>query len=494
MPDARLIVHSPVGADLEVKLSGQASIGRAFDNLVHLEAKRVSRYHAIIQERAGEFWLRDLGSVNGTTVNDDPVTSVRKLKDGDRVSFGGEITAVFRAGRAAQQSPTALAATDSPASVETLSAPPATAQANGQSPRVIIGVVAGLAVVGIALLLLVSITGGETAPGAVHIVSPANGTVVDEPTVLRVEVGNPKSIRRVIYEFDGYEVARSETPPDYEALLDPDAIKQKVSDLEGPHTLSVTIEDKGGKRKSPPGTVLLAFNLKQPGSGDPPAPATPIPNETASGEDIDVRLRAEEIAYKISKQKGYWFTPGFISEINKRRQEYVGVSIGKSRYDEIERAFTTDQGLPSKLGAIMAMSLINKLEENARTPSALRLTNAEVNHFWVPKDIALQRECIQEGDESKFKTLAQSAECASSYMKALWGQFDEGDFMYAIACYGLTIDDVGKLSNQLRDFGPDARKDFLAMTRSGLVSRDGADRVFRFFAAAIFGKYPEGFD
>ncbi len=48
-----------------------------------------SRRHALVQRQdAGDYYLSDLGSRNGTTYNGKPVTSPVRLKDGDSFTIG----------------------------------------------------------------------------------------------------------------------------------------------------------------------------------------------------------------------------------------------------------------------------------------------------------------------------------------------------------------------------------------------------------------------
>ncbi|CAK0771659.1 hypothetical protein CCP3SC15_430002 [Gammaproteobacteria bacterium] len=56
---------------------------------LHIDAPTISRRHAVIEFRDFSFWLRDLGSTNGTYVNRQPVgkTEKKQLKDGDFVQF-----------------------------------------------------------------------------------------------------------------------------------------------------------------------------------------------------------------------------------------------------------------------------------------------------------------------------------------------------------------------------------------------------------------------
>ncbi len=89
-------------AELEIEGVGKlpvervATIGRAPDSDVVLNIRSVSRHHARIFYEGGHFWIKDLESGNGTTVNGKRVT-LQMLSDNDRVCFG-EAVAVFRTG------------------------------------------------------------------------------------------------------------------------------------------------------------------------------------------------------------------------------------------------------------------------------------------------------------------------------------------------------------------------------------------------------------
>ena len=66
-------------------------IGRSDEANIRLADAGVSRQHATIRREGSHFWLVDLGSANGSYVNDMALTTARVLKDGDRLQFGTSI-------------------------------------------------------------------------------------------------------------------------------------------------------------------------------------------------------------------------------------------------------------------------------------------------------------------------------------------------------------------------------------------------------------------
>ena len=64
------------------------TIGRSLDNDIILDAKHVSRWHAQLRRRYGQYVLYDLGSSGGTTVNGRPVREA-PLRHGDVIRLAG---------------------------------------------------------------------------------------------------------------------------------------------------------------------------------------------------------------------------------------------------------------------------------------------------------------------------------------------------------------------------------------------------------------------
>ena len=89
-PMAILVVRSgpDMGFKFRIKPAGVASLGRDLENEVVLDDPAASRRHAEIEFKEGAYVLTDLGSINGTLVNDHRVTTKQRLAHGDRIVVG----------------------------------------------------------------------------------------------------------------------------------------------------------------------------------------------------------------------------------------------------------------------------------------------------------------------------------------------------------------------------------------------------------------------
>ena len=67
---------------------GENIAGRGIECSLLIEATSVSRRHARFMIGAGSASVEDLGSTNGTFVNDAPISTATALKDGDVVTLG----------------------------------------------------------------------------------------------------------------------------------------------------------------------------------------------------------------------------------------------------------------------------------------------------------------------------------------------------------------------------------------------------------------------
>ena len=90
---------------------------------------------------------------------------------------------------------------------------------------------------------------------------------------------------------------------------------------------------------------------------------------------------------------------------------------------------------------------------------------------------------------------AASTRVAAAYIRSLLDLFEKENFMYAVACYGMTLDEAGKVRVALegKDPGGQQRSDFWKMKNAGVVSGPQVERVARFFAAGIVCENPVQF-
>ena len=67
------------------------TIGREEGNHIVVDLDNVSRRHAMIIRKQGRMFVKDLGSTNGTYLNDQEVTQETPLRSGDLIKVGGSI-------------------------------------------------------------------------------------------------------------------------------------------------------------------------------------------------------------------------------------------------------------------------------------------------------------------------------------------------------------------------------------------------------------------
>jgi hypothetical protein len=69
-------------------LTSGVTLGREPGNGIRLDDESVSSQHAVVRLDGGRWWIEDLGSTNGTYVNDVRVTGRATLRSGDIVQVG----------------------------------------------------------------------------------------------------------------------------------------------------------------------------------------------------------------------------------------------------------------------------------------------------------------------------------------------------------------------------------------------------------------------
>jgi pSer/pThr/pTyr-binding forkhead associated (FHA) protein len=87
--EARLVVESAPGHEpgMEYDIANAATLGRG-EVEIHLEDPFASTHHARVSRQGGIVVLEDLGSTNGTYLNEELLDGPRPLHPGDRIRIG----------------------------------------------------------------------------------------------------------------------------------------------------------------------------------------------------------------------------------------------------------------------------------------------------------------------------------------------------------------------------------------------------------------------
>jgi pSer/pThr/pTyr-binding forkhead associated (FHA) protein len=83
-----LLVHQDGAKPFPYRLEGATTIGRAAECELRLDDTYVSQQHARIFDRSGNWFVEDLGSTNGTFVNEQKLVAPAMLTPGDTIRVG----------------------------------------------------------------------------------------------------------------------------------------------------------------------------------------------------------------------------------------------------------------------------------------------------------------------------------------------------------------------------------------------------------------------
>lgn len=97
-PPTQVVVHDAGagGRPTTVRLRGQVDIGRSDRCAIRLQDHYVSQVHARLAERDGDWYVEDLGSTNGTFLNDGAVSGSAVVRAGDAVRVGKTVLELRR--------------------------------------------------------------------------------------------------------------------------------------------------------------------------------------------------------------------------------------------------------------------------------------------------------------------------------------------------------------------------------------------------------------
>ena len=95
-PPVRLVLRSGPRAGQIIPLeSSELSLGRDTSNDIVLEDPEVSRRHARIYVQGNYYFIEDLGSTNGTSINGQRLVGPYQLQSGDLITLGEHTNLVF---------------------------------------------------------------------------------------------------------------------------------------------------------------------------------------------------------------------------------------------------------------------------------------------------------------------------------------------------------------------------------------------------------------
>lgn len=474
MPTARLIIQQPGQRSRYAEVAGPVvSVGRRSDNTVCLEDSGVSKYHAVIEQRGGLYFITDLGSSNGTTVNNEPLVAQRALRDGDLICLGGNSTLQFHLEGESSDAPAPGDASASLPSAPSANLPSAP---NVQMPHV----------------PNVQMPHAPSAP-SVHLPSAPNVRVPSAPSIQTPQavqkiLGMPKALLAglsatlaggvILAALWGLGVVGGSSAKTTRPEDDLPGTEQ-LEEIEG-----TSAKGKGeGAATAPSASQEQAAAPSTPAEAAPPAPpagAAATASAVASADATASLARA--LASQISQKSGYTFDPRFVEQIKTYMNDYKAAANYYERAakyrDPIEREFYNTQNIQPLVPYLLAMSQTKFVERGA-------------GGVWnLPPALLTQYAGSADSSDANVSTRA-----AAAYTRALLDTFEREDFMYAIACYGMSVDQAGEVSRALeeKDPGRRLRGDFWKMKSAGVVQGAQVERVARFFAAGIVFENPGQF-
>jgi len=514
MPDGKL--KSDNG---EITLgSGIITCGRSTDNSISFpNDSNVSRYHAEIEERGGEYRLIDLGSSNGTTVNGQKVEGEIVLRDGDTILFGGSSKVDVRFGDEVAENEEELAdaggfsgggsgmpniptgssggggsifsggstgGSSSAGAATSGAGGSAAAPAGSNTTLLVAGAVGGLALVCVVAAGAFYISQGSSCAARAKISKPEAGETITQPVDIEVETQDAECVDHAVFTLDGTQVASAKDQP-FTATLDPKEFPELADGFE--HNLQIVLVDAKGQIIPQPESVLLAFETAKVKKPDPtPEIAAGNTQKPTSGRKGPTIVEVQEMSTRFLKQ----FPSGanynvsnkdFLQAIQKASGDYAqeGYFQRASAYrDSINVAYVQEQNLDAGLGFMLAMS---------RSKFNPAKQGADEGLWRMSSDFVIANGynglCGTESLSDQSQNCA--AKASALYMKSIvFGVFD-GDVIYSAAAFGKSPADAGVWKSTL----PQNRSDIWNSIRTP----QERDQIIKFFAAGIVTENPQKF-
>lgn len=485
--------------DSEIVLGhGVTTLGRTTENQVSFPSDaNVSRYHAEIEWRDGDFYLIDLRSSNGTTLNGAAVTGEKRLNDGDEILLGGSSKAKFSIDEKKSEDASNVAAREN-SSTESANeeiekkeeaeiAQDTQAVSKTKMPMMlgIAGATCGLAVVCLVGAVIYSMTGTACAAKAV-IVKPENGETIIEETEIEVEAQNAECAVRAIFLINGEEFANSTEQP-FTAKLDPNRFPTLANG--SLQKLQIVLEDEKGNKLIQPEGIDLAFETIEISTPTPTPEeeiaGNPTPTPGKSGGKVsvgEVQEMSKNLIKEFSGNLNYKFDTQFLQEVQKKTGEFTedGYYARAAAYKDIIRvAFVQERGLDAPLGFILAMS---------RSKFKPQKTGADEGLWQMSQAFAADNGYSGLCGTETLADASQNcaAKAASLYLKSLIVEAFEGDVIYTVAAFGKSPQEANIWKVTL----PADKTDFWKIIKDPKQR----EQVVRFFAAGIVAENPQKFN
>ncbi len=448
---ARLVLLLEGKDKKEIEINSLVSIGRAFDNILCIQDKKVSRYQAIIEKQGDGYYLSDLGSINGTMIGSEKIASNRKLKDGEVIMVGGVGRIEFHAdhpqsGQLDAPSPAATAQPDAQAANQSLETtlpeskqPAAPAPPARRSPGLM------LLFIAVPVLLIASV-------GALIFAN-----------------SDPKNANGPGPNGQGQNGQ----------LGNGQLANQRVDPIAG--------RDGAGSDEG---------NNANPTSNSNSTTTTIISTNTTADATSSVSLgeiqtMCQQLATKISGKSDYTFDREFLMLVDRLTHDYLDVRVDERACRNIG-VYCNDKNIPVTLGLTLAMQR-SKFNENKNPVNG---EDSSVGLLRLPQAIAKG----YAANEEELSKPGRATEIGIDYLKDVVDKFLFGkdDFAFAVACYGANISQVGDITTRLNEGFADARarQNFwkIINSRQLPVPAKASENVARFFAAGIVGENPKRFN
>ncbi|MGI8544395.1 MAG: FHA domain-containing protein [Aridibacter sp.] len=496
MDKAKLIINSQDEFSLVGDLT---TIGRASDNDITLtEDSNISRYHAEIENRNGEFRLIDLGSSNGTTLNGEKVTTEKPFYDGDVIILGGssKIEVLLNPTEEEKQEKEEESPTEENSDAESEEVPASAAAPKKSFKMPVMLIVASLAI-GLAVIFVFAAgifyfrqTAPSNCDASAKIMNLESGDVIDKPTQIQLDLQNGDCIIKAFFMLDGKEFASAENQP-FMVTIDPAQLA--LSD-DQTHRIQIILEDSNGNKIPQAGEVAVILRTIETETSTPDDEQTEIaeqnpqdnlPRSRDQGGQvslIDINNMSQKILPQFSgKFKYNTNNKFFLQEVQKKTAEYVSNGYferAKKYRDVIDTHFIQGRDLDPPLGYILAMSRSKFVPSNDSGGAGLwRMSNDLV----VAN--AYNGLC---GTETIADPMQNCAAIASStYLQDLILRVFQGDIIYAVAAFGMSPEEAAVWKDTL----PTDRKDFWNLIKSPKQR----EQIVNFFAAATVAENPQKF-